>query len=88
VHLILLSHAHNNEERSAEVAADFLSGTGLGPAVTDLILATRHKDQPASPDASLICGSGHSKTMAEARLLAIFGLLSRTGCYIICHIKP
>ena len=36
------------------MAAGFLSGTGLGPVVADLILATRHKGQPASPDASLI----------------------------------
>ena len=49
------THAHDNEERSAEVAADFLSGTGLGPVVADLILATRHDGQPASPDASLVC---------------------------------
>jgi len=48
------TRAHDNEERSAEVATDFLSGTGLGPVVADLILATRHDGLPASPDASLI----------------------------------
>ena len=49
------THAHDNEVRSAAVATDFLSGTGFEHVVADLILATRHSGQPASPDASLLC---------------------------------
>lgn len=49
------THAHDNEERSAAVAAEFLSGTGLEPVVAGLIQATRHVSPPASPDAALLC---------------------------------
>jgi predicted metal-dependent HD superfamily phosphohydrolase len=49
------THAADNEERSAVVAAEFLSATSHGPAVAALILATRHDGQPGTADASLLC---------------------------------
>jgi predicted metal-dependent HD superfamily phosphohydrolase len=49
------THAADNEERSAVVAAEFLSATSHGPAVAALIRSTRHDGQPGTPDASLLC---------------------------------
>ncbi len=49
------THAHDNEERSAAFAAEFLAGSALGPVVADLILATRHVCPPLSSDAALLC---------------------------------
>jgi predicted metal-dependent HD superfamily phosphohydrolase len=49
------THAQDNEERSAVVAAEFLSVTSHGPVVADLIRATRHDGQHCTTDAALIC---------------------------------
>jgi predicted metal-dependent HD superfamily phosphohydrolase len=48
----------DNEERSAEVAAEALRGAGRPPGwihtVRELILATRHTAPPATPDAAVV----------------------------------
>lgn len=47
-------HSTENELKSAEMAAVFLSSTSLGPAVHELILATCHRNEPLEGDAALI----------------------------------
>lgn len=52
------SRAKDNEERSAELAREAVSCAGLpedfADQVANLILATKHTSEPASPDAQLI----------------------------------
>jgi predicted metal-dependent HD superfamily phosphohydrolase len=52
------THAHDNEERSAELARQVLAGVGAGEPiqsyVTDLILVTRHAARPQTPDQQLV----------------------------------
>jgi predicted metal-dependent HD superfamily phosphohydrolase len=52
------THAHNNEEKSAELARQVLASVGAGEPiqayVTDLILVTRHAAMPETPDQKLI----------------------------------
>jgi predicted metal-dependent HD superfamily phosphohydrolase len=50
------TRAHDNEARSAALAADVLRGCGLdrADAVTDLILTTRHDALPADEDARIL----------------------------------
>lgn len=49
------THTSENEERSAIIAAKFLSDTSHGARVADLIRATRHHDLPGTPDEALLC---------------------------------
>jgi predicted metal-dependent HD superfamily phosphohydrolase len=49
------THSKDSEERSAEVAADFLSGTQFETSVVELILATKHDSFSRTGDASLLC---------------------------------
>ena len=49
------THTKDSEERSAEVAADYLSGTQFETSVVDLILATKHDELPRTGDAALLC---------------------------------
>jgi len=57
---IYVSHASDNEEQSAALAVRDLQKMGLpyadafGATVTNLILATKHRDPPGSPDAALL----------------------------------
>lgn len=52
------THARDNEEQSARLAAQFLDEAGVGPTlvslVVSLILATKHVASPASAEAGLI----------------------------------
>lgn len=48
-------HASDNEEQSAHLASQFLSGTDYHQSVPDLIIATKHTDAPATPDEKLLC---------------------------------
>lgn len=52
------SHADDNEERSAQLAREWLSEAGGSPklieSVTELILATQHNAVPEDPDTQLI----------------------------------
>jgi predicted metal-dependent HD superfamily phosphohydrolase len=47
--------ANDNEAKSAQMAADFLSNTKWEHSVPKLILATKHQDEPSSHDAQLLC---------------------------------
>lgn len=47
--------AHDNEERSAEAARNFLKDSPKADAVAELILATKHDRPPPSADAALLC---------------------------------
>ena len=49
------TRAADNEERSAVIAAEFLSGTPLGTVVANLIRATKHDAPPPTRDAALLC---------------------------------
>ena len=49
------TRAADNEERSAVMAAEFLSATPLGTVVADLIRATKHDTPPPTRDAGLLC---------------------------------
>jgi len=49
------TRAADNEERSAVIAAEFLSVTALGAVVADLIRATKHDTPPVTRDAGLLC---------------------------------
>lgn len=53
--LIYDTHAADNEERSAAAASSFLSGSGFGTDVADLILATKHDGRVLAGDAALLC---------------------------------
>jgi predicted metal-dependent HD superfamily phosphohydrolase len=52
------THAHDNEEKSAELARQVLAGVGAGEPiqsyVTDLILVTRHAAIPQTPNQQLV----------------------------------
>ena len=47
--------AADNEERSAAIAAEFLSSTPYAAVVADLIMATKHGPNTLTGDAALIC---------------------------------
>ena len=47
--------AADNEERSAGIAAEFLSSTPYAAVVADLIMATKHAVNALTGDAALIC---------------------------------
>lgn len=47
--------AHDNEEKSAQMAATFLENTTWSQSVAELILATKHQEEPPSDDAKLLC---------------------------------
>lgn len=49
------TRAADNEERSAVIAAEFLSATPLGTVVADLIRITKHDTPPKTGDAGLLC---------------------------------
>lgn len=53
--LIYDTHAADNEARSAEAAEAFLADEPIAPAVTALILATRHDREAPTADARLLC---------------------------------
>jgi predicted metal-dependent HD superfamily phosphohydrolase len=52
------THAHDNEEKSAELACQMLARMGAEPSLlqsmTDLILVTRHAALPQTPDEQLV----------------------------------
>jgi predicted metal-dependent HD superfamily phosphohydrolase len=52
------THAKDNEEQSARLAAQFLDGVGVDPtlvsSVVSLIQTTKHTAPPTSPDAALL----------------------------------
>lgn len=48
-------HAPDNEERSAEIARSALSATTIAPAVSQIILATKHAAPPDPGDPQLMC---------------------------------
>lgn len=59
---------NDNEEKSAQIAADFLMKTKWADSVPELILATKHQEDPDHLDARLLCdidlsilGCGDSK---------------------------
>lgn len=47
--------ASDNEEKSAQMAADFLAETKWSQSVPDLILATKHREEPPTHDGKLLC---------------------------------
>lgn len=52
------THAKDNEEQSAKLAAKYLGAAGMAPSliarIESLILATQHASPPVSPDAALL----------------------------------